>query len=229
MNSGTLYGIGVGPGDPELLTLRAVRLIESCPVLAYPANPTGQSQARAIAARWLGRQREIAIRMPFQRDRGPANAAYDRAAAEIAECLAAGLDVAVLCEGDPLLFGSFGYLLERLHGRFPCQVVPGVSSVLAAAAASLTPLALLEQSLCILPASAGEEALRRALAEHDSVAILKPGRAREQVLRLLRESGRLGDAVYLESVSRDGQRIVHDLATLQGPGPYFALILVTRR
>ena len=115
MNStGTLYCVGVGPGDPELLTLKAVRILHSVPVVAYPATPQGSAQARDIAAQWLDDKREIPIAMPCMLDRGPVNQGYDEAALVIAEELAAGQDVAILCEGDPLFYGSFSYLLQRL-------------------------------------------------------------------------------------------------------------------
>ncbi len=125
--TGTLYGVGVGPGDPELLTLKAVRILQSVPVVAYPATPQGSAQARDIAAEWLIDKREIQITMPCMLDRGPVNKGYDEAAVVIAEELSAGRDVAILCEGDPLFYGSFSYLLQRLGDRFPCVVIPGIN------------------------------------------------------------------------------------------------------
>lgn len=226
--NGTLYGIGVGPGDPELLTFKAARLIRACPVVAYPANLAGESQARMIAAAHLGQQREIAIALPFSHERGSTLAAYDAAAEEIAAVLAAGQDVALLCEGDPLLFGSFIYVHERLAERFPCVVVPGISSVMAAAAAARLPLTRLDQSLRILPATCGIERLRQALAEPAALAILKPGRQYGALLELLRESGRWDSSVYVEYASRAEERVVHRLDELPhtAQGPYFALFLV---
>src|SRR3546814_2327553 len=151
--TGTLYGIGVGPGDPELLTLKAVRILNSVPVIAWPAPLQGEGLARSIAAPHLpGGQMEIAIRMPIEAARFPAQEVYDRAAAEIGEHLAAGRDVAVLCEGDPFFYGSFMYLFGRMAGRFPVQVVPGVSSLTAAAAVSGSPLAARNDVLTVLPA-----------------------------------------------------------------------------
>ena len=127
--TGTLYGVGVGPGDPELLTLKAVRILQGVPVVAYPATPQGGAQARDIAAAWLTGKREISITMPCMLDRGPVNQGYDAAAVVIAEELTAGHDVAILCEGDPLFYGSFSYLLQRLGDHFPCVVIPGINSV----------------------------------------------------------------------------------------------------
>jgi precorrin-2/cobalt-factor-2 C20-methyltransferase len=229
-STGTLYGVGVGPGDPELLTLKAVRLLQTVPVVAYLAPPDSRSQARDIAAPWLtGRQREIPIPISCQADRGPANRAYDEVALILAQELEVGRDAAVLCEGDPLFYGSFSYLFRRLAERFPCVVIPGISSVSAVAAVTGRPLATGNEQLAIIPATAGEEALRRALAGYDSVAILKPGRQRPRILELLRETGRLDEAVYVEQATRPEQYIVSRVAELEPlPGPYFALFLVTR-
>ena len=134
--SGRLYGIGVGPGDPELMTLKAVRILSEVPVIAYPAPNSGESSARAIANRFIpvGRT-EIAIRVPMRVGPVPVEA-YERAAEEIAGHLEAGRDVAVLCEGDPFFYGSFIYLHDALAGRFPMTIVPGVTSLTACAAAS---------------------------------------------------------------------------------------------
>lgn len=227
--TGTLYGVGVGPGDPELLTLKAVRILQSVPVVAYPATPQGSAQARDIAAQWLDGKREIPIAMPCMLDRGPVNEGYDEAAIAIAEELTAGRDVAVLCEGDPLFYGSFSYLLQRLGDRFPCVVIPGINSVSAAAAAAAIPLITGEQRLTVIPATAGDEVLRRTLLDSDSVAILKPGRHRPRLLDLLRETGRADDVIYIEQASRTGQRIIESFDEIPAtPGPYFALFLVVR-
>ena len=226
---GTLYGVGVGPGDPELLTLKAVRILQSVPVVAYPATPQGSAQARAIAAAWLNGQREIPIVMPCMLDRGPVNQGYDEAAVTIAEELAAGRDVAVLCEGDPLFYGSFSYLLHRLGGQFPCVVIPGINSVSAAAAAAALPLITGEQRLAVIPATADDATIRQTLLNSDSVAILKPGRHRPRLLALLRETGRAADTLYIEQASRPEQRIINRFEEIPAtPGPYFALFLVVR-
>ncbi|MEM8702709.1 MAG: precorrin-2 C(20)-methyltransferase, partial [Pseudomonadota bacterium] len=133
--SGTLFGIGLGPGDPELMTLKAHRLISSAKVIAYPAPDTGESFARSIAASTIPQNaREIPIVVPMRIDRFPAREIYDKAAAEIAKVLAAGEDVVTLCEGDPFFYGSFMYLFDRLCDRFEIEVVPGVTSLTACAA-----------------------------------------------------------------------------------------------
>ena len=227
--TGTLYGVGVGPGDPELLTLKAVRILRTVAVIAYPATPQGSAQARDIAAQWLNGQREIPIAMPCMLDRGPVNQGYDEAAVLIAQQLEAGHDVAILCEGDPLFYGSFSYLLQRLGERFPCIVVPGINSVSASAAAVAMPLITGEQRLTVIPATAGDAALRQALLHSDSVAILKPGRHRPRLLELLRETGRTEDTLYIEQASRPAQQVIKRFADIPAtPGPYFAVFLVIR-
>ena len=134
--SGTLYGVGVGPGDPELVTLKALRILREAQVLAWPAPEEGPSLAREIVADHLpGGQREIAIRMPLSPARFPADDVYDNAAAEISAALSEGDDVAVICEGDPFFYGSFMYLFGRLAADHPVEVIPGVSSLTACAAA----------------------------------------------------------------------------------------------
>ena len=126
---GTLYGLGIGPGDPELITLKALRLLERTSVLAYPAPEEGESLVRSIVADHLdGHHEEICIRMPMVAARFPAQEVYDRAAAELGRHLDAGRDVAMLCEGDPFFYGSFMYMFGRMAERHAVEVVPGVSS-----------------------------------------------------------------------------------------------------
>ena len=147
----TIYGLGVGPGDPELITVKALRRLRAAPVVAYPAPEQGASFARAIVARWLvPAQIELAIRVPMESARFPAEAVYDRAADEIMSHIAAGRDVAVLCQGDPFFYGSFMYLFARLAERGHVEVVPGVSSLTACAAAARWPLAARNDALGVL-------------------------------------------------------------------------------
>jgi precorrin-2/cobalt-factor-2 C20-methyltransferase len=135
MSKGTLYGIGLGPGDPELITLKAARLIASAQVIAYPCLAGADSFARAIAADLIPTGAlEIAIDIPMTVERAPAQAAYDIGAQEIAKALDTGQNVVCLCEGDPFFYGSFMYLFARLADDYDVQVVPGVTSITACAA-----------------------------------------------------------------------------------------------
>lgn len=226
--SGRVYGVGVGPGDPELLTIKAVNIIERTRVIAYLVSKQGRSLARDIVAQWLTGQREVPIPISCQTDRAQANQAYDEATVILSEELSIGRDVAILCEGDPLFYGSFNYLFQRLGKQFPCTVIPGVSSLNAVAALTGRPLAAGDERLAIVPATASAVALHEALSGYDNVAIMKPGRHRPQILKLLRETGRMDDAVYVEQATKPAQRIVPQVATLEPtPGPYFAMFLVT--
>ncbi len=227
---GTLYGVGVGPGDPELLTLKALRIIRAAPVLAYPAPEKGDSLARSIVAPHLpGGQTEIAIRMPLEVSRFPAQEVYDGAAREIAAHLRAGRDVAVLCQGDPFLYGSFMYLFGRLAKDWTVAVVPGVSSLTACAAALGTPLAARDDTLVVLPAPLPEEVLEARLKDCDAAAIMKLGRHFAKVRRVLRRLGLEDRARYVEHASMANQRIRALGEIGDGEAPYFAMVLVHKR
>ncbi len=228
--TGTLFGIGVGPGDPELLTVKAVRLLGRMPVVAYPAPLVGDSMARSIAAAHLPADSvEIALRMPFD-PKKRADDVYDAGAAAIAAHLAAGRDVAVLCEGDPLFYGSFLYLFARLAGRFPVQVVPGVSSMMACAAALGHPLTARDDALVVIPAPRPEEDIERLLGAAEAAVIMKLGRHLPKVRRVLCRLGLAERALYIERAGLPDQRIRPLAEAARDPAPpYFAMILVHRR
>jgi precorrin-2/cobalt-factor-2 C20-methyltransferase len=227
MRTGTAFGIGVGPGDPELLTLKGLRLIEAAPVVAYPAPAGGESFARGIVARWLRpAQREIAIEVPMLPERFPAAAIYDNAAAAIGAELAAGQDVAILCQGDPFFYGSFIYLFTRLAGRFPVEIVPGVSSITACAAAARLPLTERTQTLTVVPATLDAAALERRLAAADAAAIIKLGRHFAKVRAALDRLGLTERATYVERASLANQRVLPLAEVAAETVPYFAMILL---
>lgn len=227
--SGTLYGLGVGPGDPDLITVKALRLLRAAPVIAYPANEAGDSLARRIAAPHLPAGRvELPFRVPFVTDRAPAQAVYDQVAVAIAAHLDAGRDVALLCEGDPFFYGSFQYLFTRLADRFPVEVVPGIASVMAAAAVAGVPLTARNDVLTVLPATLPEETLRAGLLAADSAVIMKLGRHLPKVRALLASLGRLSWARYVERATMAEQRVL-PLGEVPGDdAPYFSLVLVQR-
>ena len=227
---GTLYGLGVGPGDPELITLKALRRLQAAAVVAYPAPEHGDSLARGIVAPHLpGGQTEIAIRMPMVASRFPAQEVYDRAADEIGGHLAAGRDVAVLCEGDPFFYGSFMYLFGRMAAEFRVEVVPGVSSLTACAAALDAPLAARNDVLTVVPATLPAETLSDRLANADAVALIKVGRHFAKVRNVLETLG-LGDrARYIQHATMDTQTVLPLDAVSPDEVPYFSMILVHRR
>lgn len=229
--TGTLYGLGVGPGDPELITLKALRILRDVPVLAWPAPLEGASMARGIAEPHLdGHHEEIAIRMPMDVKRFPAQQVYDDAAERIAAALDAGKDVAVLCEGDPFFYGSFMYLFGRLSERYPVEVVPGVSSLMATAAATGAPLAARNDVLTVLPAPLEEDRLADRLSRIDAAAIIKVGRHLPKVRRALDAAGLTGQARYIGHATMGDRQTVCPLEDYPNEtAPYFSMILVHRR
>ncbi len=229
--TGTVYGLGIGPGDPELITVKALRLLERAPVIAYPAPEEGESLARSIVAPHLSgdKKTEVVIRMPLVEARFPAGAVYDRAAEELGGHLEAGRDVAVLCEGDPFFYGSFMYLFGRMAERFTVEVVPGVSSLTACAAVLGAPLAARNDVLTVVPAPLDEATLTARLAGAEAVAIIKVGRHFAKVRRVLDELGLVDQARYVEHATMASQRILTLDAVAEDGVPYFSMILVHKR
>lgn len=233
--SGVLIGVGVGPGDPELMTLRAYRLISGAEVVAYPAplgpgGEVGESFARAVAADAIAEDaEEIPIPVPMSGERAPAQVAYDQAAAAIAQRLAAGADVVLLCEGDPLFYGSYMYLLARLGARFETETCPGVCSLTACAAALQRPLSARDETLVVLPATLDEALLEARLVEirdcGGAAAILKVGRRLARVKDMIGRLGLLARAGYVGHASLPTEVAV-PLAEAPEQAPYFSMILI---
>ena len=226
VESGRLYGLGVGPGDPELLTLKALRLLRAVPVVAYPAPERGNSFARSIVAAWIeGHQREIAIRFSMRPGPPPVEI-YDGAAAELAAELEDGRDVALLCQGDPLFYGSFINVFTRLAGRYQIEIVPGVSSLTACAAAAATPLVSRDDTLAVIPATLDEDQIAARLAVSESVAIVKLGRHIAKVRRVLDRLGLLDGAVCVEHATLPTQRVAPFACINPDLAPYFSTVLI---
>ena len=224
--SGTLYGIGVGPGDPELMTLKAHRLIAAARVVAYPAPDDGDSFARQIAAGTIPREaEEIPMIVPMRAERFPAQQVYAEAAERIAGHLDQGTDVAVLCEGDPFFYSSFMYLFARLGARFPVEIVPGVTSLTACAAALKHPLTARNDVLTVLPGPLADAEMRPRIEAAEAIAIIKVGRHLPRIRALLEAMGLTGNAGYIERASL-GAEHVSSLEEAPEKAPYFSMILV---
>jgi precorrin-2 C20-methyltransferase/precorrin-3B C17-methyltransferase len=235
MTAGRLYGVGVGPGDPELVTVKARRIIGAADVVAYPVARHGRSVARRIAAPHLrASQVEVAMGYPVTTEQsdhpGGYEAAlrefYDDAADMLAGHLDAGSDVAVLCEGDPFFYGSYMYLHERLADRYETEVIPGVTSFSAAAAAAGTPLAKRDDVLTILPGTLEPEALAERLCATDAAVVLKLGRRFAGVRTAAERAGVAGRAVYVERASSDAERLAPLRDVEAESVPYMSLVLV---
>lgn len=226
--NGKLIGVGLGPGDPELMTLKAHRLIAAAKVIAYPALPNEESFARSIAAASIpANAEELRIDVPITVEREPAQAAYDRGAAAIAERLSAGQDVVVLCEGDPFFYGSFMYLFNRLAGRFETEIVPGVTSVTACAAVAKQPLVARNDVFTIIPGPLPVDEMRERIETAGAVAIMKVGRHIGKIRTLLNDMGLSTKTQYIERASLPSQKVM-TLEDAPDPAPYFSMILVTK-
>ncbi len=228
--SGWVCGVGVGPGDPELLTLKGLRIIRKADVLAFPAPLESPSFARSIVASYLDDSRiELPIRMPMQAARFPAEAVYDRAVQEIAAHLEAGRGVAVLCQGDPFLYGSFLYLFARLSVDWPVEVVPGVSSLTACAAAAGSALAARNDVLSVLPAPLGDADLEARLSACDAAALVKVGRHFPRVRTLLMRLGLADRARLVVHAGLPDGRVLPLDGVDPADVPYFSTILLHKR
>ncbi|WP_084477643.1 precorrin-3B C(17)-methyltransferase [Nocardia jejuensis] len=233
--SGKLWGIGLGPGDPELVTVKAARIIGAADVIAFHSAKHGRSISRAIAAPYMREgQLEEHLVYPVTTEttehpggyQGAIDEFYETAAARLAEHLAAGRSVALLAAGDPLFYSSFQHMHRRLADRFESEIVPGVTSVSAASAALGTPLVEGEQVLTILPGTMPTEELTRRLRDTDAVAIMKLGRTYPNVRRALADSGRLDEAYYVERASSTRQRVLRAADVDEASVPYFAITVV---
>ncbi len=236
---GTLYCVGTGPGDPELLTLKAARLLQTTPVVFVPQQgESGRTQALDIVNSLVDdtRQRLIRLQFPMTRQAVELEAAWDIATARIVAELAHGQDAVLPVLGDPLLYGTFNYILERLQRDYrsvPVIVVPGITSIQAASAAAQQPLAEAHQRIAILPALYEVEPARfeQTLQEYDTVVLMKLGSKLAELLPSLIAHDRLNGAIYAERLGMTGQRIVQgpQIAGLAGETlPYFSLLIIRK-
>ena len=235
MTAGHFYGIGLGPGDPELITLKAARIIGDADVIAYHAGVNKQSYARTIAADLIPAAAvEEELRYPLttgttDHPGGYAGALaefYEESAARLAAHLDAGRTVALLAEGDPLFYGSFMYMHDRLSGRFVTEIVPGIPAFTAATAAIASPLVRQTDVLTVLPGTLPEAELARRLADSDGAIIMKLGRTFPAVRRALAAAGRLDHAMYVERASHPQQVWMPVVEVDEATVPYLSLIVV---
>lgn len=232
---GRLSAVGVGPGDPELLTRRAERIIRKAAVIFAPsAAGDDASYALSIVEPFLDRRRqEIVVRtFPMTRDQEVLNPLRLQAAREMAGHAAAGRDVAFITIGDPLLYSTFQPIFRILGEEFPhlpVQFVPGISSISAAASAAGVPLAIADETVAILPATAEEEKIRTALVSFDTIVLLKISRAFDRVYAMLRQLGLDDKAVFVRRVGSADEEVISDLATLVGKKlDYLSLLIVKK-
>ena len=234
-SAGKLISVGVGPGDPELITLKAIRALAEADVVAHFAKAGNPSHARIIAAQHLRPQvTELPLLYPVTTElpkcsdgyRDALRDFYDQSAAAIAAHLEAGRVVAVICEGDPLFYGSYMHLHTRLALRFPVEIVAGVTGMSGCWSAAGTPIAQGDDIFTVLPATLPEDELARRLSETNAAVVMKVGRHLPKVRRALKTSGRLPRAIYVERGTMADAKLIPLAAKPDDDAPYFAIVLV---
>ena len=235
MSAGKLIGVGVGPGDPELMTLKAMRALGEADVIAHFAKAGNHSHSRAIVAQHL---RTAVIELPLlypvttelpKDSNGYRDAIgdfYDGAATEIAAHLEAGRVVAVICEGDPLFYGSYMHLHARLASRFSAEIVAGVTGMSGCWSAAGMPIAQGDDVYPVLPATLPEDELARRLADADAAVVMKVGRHLPKLRRALKTSGRLPRALYVERGTMADAKMIPLTSKRDDDAPYFTVVLV---
>jgi precorrin-2/cobalt-factor-2 C20-methyltransferase len=233
--AGKLIGVGVGPGDPELMTLKALRALKAADVVAHFAKAGNASRARAIAADHLAPGvTELPLRYPVTTELPRNGAAYcnrikeffDASAAAVAMHLDAGRTVAVVCEGDPLFYGSYMHLHARLASRYPTEIIAGVTGMSGCWSAAGTPIAQGNDVFTVLPATLPESELARRLTDADAIVIMKLGRNLAKVRRALDHANRLERAIYVERGTMTDAVLMPLAAKRDDEAPYFAVVLV---
>ncbi|GGH10522.1 precorrin-2 C(20)-methyltransferase [Alsobacter metallidurans] len=233
--TGTLHGVGLGPGDPELLTVKAVKAVQSAPVIAWFCKKGRRGHARTIVDGWLKPERieaplvyPVTVEIPFaDPEYNNSLAAFYAGAAEtLAAHLEAGRDVALLCEGDPLFYGSFMHLYVRLKDRFRVSIVPGVTGMSGCWTAAGAPITWGDDILTVLPGTLPREQLAARLAATDAAVVMKLGRNFPKVRAALAEAGLLERAIYVERGAMADEKVMRLADKIDDEAPYFSIILV---
>jgi precorrin-2/cobalt-factor-2 C20-methyltransferase len=235
---GTLYGIGVGPGDPELMTLKAHRLLQACPVVAHFAARGRQGNARTVVEpHLLPGQRELRLEYPVTTEALPEGVSYetllvdfyDTSAKRVAELLDDGLDVALVCEGDPFFYGSYMYMHTRLAGEYRTEVVPAVPSMTAGAAVLGAPLVCRDEVLTVLSGVLPEEEIEARLRTAGAAVVMKVGRNLPKVRAAVERAGLLDHAHYVERATMAAQRVLPLADVDPATAPYFSMVVIPSR
>ncbi len=238
MSKGTLHCVGMGPGDPELLTLKAARLLATAPVVAFFAKRGRVGHARRIAGPHLNpRAEQLRFEYPYTtelpahdpRYEAALRAFYEESAATLAGRLAAGSDVALLCEGDPFFYGSAMHLFDRLAAEFPSEVTPGVTGMSGCWAQARLPMTHGDDILTVLPGTLDRDSLAARLAGSDASVIMKVGTNLPKIRAALDRAGLVERAVYVERGTMAGTRSLRLAELDDAPAPYFSLVLVAGR
>jgi precorrin-2/cobalt-factor-2 C20-methyltransferase len=235
---GVLHGVGLGPGDPELVTVKAARIIGEARIVAYFGKRGRTSHAREIASRYFAKDCEelllaypVTTELPFDSPEYVRALAffYEEGARSLAERLTQGHDVALLCEGDPLFYGSFMHMFARLDGRFRVEICTGVSGMSGCFAAARQPMTWGDDVMTVLPATLQEDVLADRLAASDAAVVMKLGGNFAKLRRALAQAGLLERAIYIEYGTMAGEKIMPLSDKADDDAPYFAMALVPGR
>lgn len=235
MKTGTLYGIGLGSGDPELMTLKAARVLRETKLISYFSKGGKTGNARAImAAHITDSHEEMPLTYPVTTEYPVSDPRYEtlisdfyqQASEQIAARLSAGEDVAVLCVGDPFFYGSFMHLYRRLAPKFPCQVVAGVTAMSGCWTAAGVPITWGDDVLTVLPATLPEAELLTKLQATDAAVIMKLGKGFAKARRAIEQAGLMDRAIYIEYGTMENQKILPLAEKIDNHAPYFSLIII---
>ncbi len=235
LSAGRCFGVGVGPGDPELITVKALNAVQGAPVVAYFAAANAVGNARQVVDRYLApHQTELRLQYPVTTETlsgGESyecimSAFYNHSAELIAAHLDAGCNVAVLCEGDPFFYGSFMYLHNRLHDRYDVDVIPGVPAMLAGAAALGAPLVCLNEVVSVLSGVLPAAELEARLRSADATVVMKLGRNLAKVRDAVERAGLLDRAHYVERVTMTSERLMPLADVDPSTAPYFSMVII---
>jgi precorrin-2/cobalt-factor-2 C20-methyltransferase len=235
---GTLYGIGVGPGDIRYLTLRAAALVRDVDVIAFFAKRGLQGNARGIVDPLIEPHRhQLRFEYPVTDEIPPEHPTYQKlisrfyaeSAETLSEPLRQGKSVGLLAEGDPFFYGSFMHIWRRLDQIFPVEVVPGVTGMSGCWTRANAPITWGDDILSVLPGTLGEEQLTRRLADTDAAVIMKVGKNLAKVRRAIEAAGLLARAIYVERGTMPGERIMPLSECMDLSGPYFSMVLIPGR
>lgn len=230
-----IHAVGVGPGDPELLTRKAEQVLRRAAVILAPvSNPTEASVALDTIREFIDEERQEVIvhQFPMTSDRARLLPAWNEAAGLIAGHAEAGREVAFITIGDPLFYSTFIYLLRILREKWPhlpVEIVPGISSINAAAARAALPLVEAEEKMAVVPATAGIEQIASALANFETVVLLKVKPLYSDILELLRQTGREASTVFVERVGSPRQKILTDFAEISAHSPDYLSLLIIKQ
>ena len=235
MKTGVFYGVGVGPGDPDLITLKAVNVLKSSAVIAVPrSSDKGSSRALDIIRGTVGLEGKEILELPFPmtKDRAALDASRRQAASLVAERLAQGKDVAFITLGDPLVFSTFSYLMpfvKELSPRSLIKSVPGVTSFSAAASRLCAPLAETDERVIIVPAAYELDKVRQALLSAETIVLMKVNKAIDAITGLIIEAGLIENSIFVSRAGWPEEEVVTDLRTLKGTKPdYFSMIIIRK-